>query len=680
MKAFIKYIGVITNDDKIHHVNFKEGVNVITGRSSTGKSAILEVFDYCFGSSEFIIPDGVITNNTVFYFVVLKLKEIYLILGRSKNKKDCFLASTSDNSFIENISNFNIDYFHSLDKYTLKDFRKELNKYFKIDIDDTDEDLEDRKFRNNNAKKAAPSYRNFTSFMLQHQNLIANKHALFYRFDEKEKKEQVIEQFKIFLSFVDSEYFPLKQRLAELNRELRQLEFTKESTQKYINENKEKLKFLLEEFELITNNSLFKKNIDSILLSPNESLEYLDNFISSKENIISNDFSNQNIKKKNDLQIRYNKIVSDIRKIQNIISEIDVSIIYAKEFIEQKSNISHANESSLSNCECIFCGNTNIKLIDKQNKLKDAIEWFNSEMDKSQYTIESFVSNKKEYEVKLKKLMIEANLIKNELNVLDKVITSLEKNKSIEYQATKVIIQIEAFLETIKTNSLTEIETKIKNLQDSISIIEQNLKTDYNVDNKLNLAERQINQQMNRIGKELEFEEIYKDNLNLKFDSKTFELYQQTLIKGIPDKKVYLRSMGSGANWLSSHVALFTSLLYYSCSLKDKSLIPSILFLDQPSQVYFPTEIDNDEVFDGKKLKKISNEETKYDDDINAVTNLFDKLVEFCSYTLLETGIEPQIIITDHADKLKLINADFDKDLVRARWRSKKDGFIKLNN
>ncbi|WP_051604466.1 DUF3732 domain-containing protein [Flavobacterium sasangense] len=301
-------------------------------------------------------------------------------------------------------------------------------------------------------------------------------------------------------------------------------------------------------------------------------------------------------------------------------------------------------------------------------------------MDKSQYTIESFVSNKKEYEVKLKKLMVEANLIKNELNVLDKVITSLEKNKSIEYQATKVIIQIEAFLETIKTNSLTEIETKIKNLQDSISIIEQNLKTDYNVDNKLNLAERQINQQMNRIGKELEFEEIYKDNLNLKFDSKTFELYQQTLIKGIPDKKVYLRSMGSGANWLSSHVALFTSLLYYSSSLKDKSLIPTILFLDQPSQVYFPTEIDNDEVFDGKKLKKISNEETKYDDDINAVTNLFDKLVEFCSYTLLETGIEPQIIITDHADKLKLTNADFDKDLVRARWRDKKDGFIKLNN
>ena len=299
-------------------------------------------------------------------------------------------------------------------------------------------------------------------------------------------------------------------------------------------------------------------------------------------------------------------------------------------------------------------------------------------MDKSQYTIESFVSNKKQYELKLKELIVRARVIKKELNALDKVISSLEKNKSIEYQATKVIIQIEAFLETIKASNLSEIEFKIGNVKESISNIEKTLKTDYDVEKKLNLAERQINQQMNKIGKELEFEDIYRDNLNLKFDSRTFELYQQTLKNGLPDKKVYLRSMGSGANWLSSHVALFTSLLYYSCTLKDKSLIPTILFLDQPSQVYFPTEIDNDEEFDGKRLKEISNEQKHYNDDINAVTNLFDQLVNFCDYTLVETGIKPQIIITDHADKLKLKNADFNDELVIARWRSKNDGFIKL--
>ena len=60
--------------------------------------------------------------------------------------------------------------------------------------------------------------------MLQHQNLIANKHAVFYRFDEKEKREQVIEHFKVFVGFVTQEYFQLKQELVEWERQVKALE------------------------------------------------------------------------------------------------------------------------------------------------------------------------------------------------------------------------------------------------------------------------------------------------------------------------------------------------------------------------------------------------------------------------------------------------------------------------
>tara|TARA_R110001592_G_C13188743_1_gene752052 strand:+ start:6297 stop:8336 length:2040 start_codon:yes stop_codon:yes gene_type:complete len=679
MKSFIKYIGVITKDRKIHSVEFTEGVNVITGKSSTGKSAILEVFDYCFGSSEFIIPDGEITDRSMFYFTILKKEEEYLILGRGSNPKECYLSISTDFNLINNVENFNYEYFQGLDQYALRDFKKELNKHFRISIEDTDIDLEDRNKRYNKAKKAAPSYRHFTSFILQHQNLIANKHALFYRFDEKEKKDQVIDQFKIFSSFVDAEYFPLKQRLAEYRRELKQLGFTKDNIINHQKDNIEKLNFLIEEYELITNERIFKEDVESVLLKPSYSLDYLDKVLNNPdEKIITNDFSINNIEKRSSLQRSYNKKIANIRKIQNIISEIDVSIIYAKDFENQSSNISHINNVNIETNECKFCGNENVKLLDKQKKLQDAIHWFNSEMDKSHYTISSFVSNKKEYEIKISELSKEASKDRAEIKALDKIISSLEKNKSIEYQATKVIIKIEAFLEALKENNLSIIEVEINKKEEDIKRIEERLTNEYNVDAKLNAAERQINQQMNVIGKKLEFESIYKDNLNLKFDLKTFELYQQAKRHGKPDKKIYLRSMGSGANWLSSHVSLFTSLLYYSCSLKEKSLIPTILFLDQPSQVYFPTAIDNDDEFDGKELKKKLNEEKEYEDDINAVTNLFDQLVKFCDDTLDETGIKPQIIITDHADKLKLKNADFDNDLVRKRWRGKNDGFIKL--
>lgn len=43
MKSYVKYLGVVDKSNKIHHVEFSTGVNVITGKSSTGKSAMIEL-------------------------------------------------------------------------------------------------------------------------------------------------------------------------------------------------------------------------------------------------------------------------------------------------------------------------------------------------------------------------------------------------------------------------------------------------------------------------------------------------------------------------------------------------------------------------------------------------------------------------------------------------------------
>lgn len=74
MRAHIKYIGIVDRDDHPHIVEFFTGINIITGRSSTGKSALIEIFDYCFGSSEYTVPEGVITEAASIYFVVLLSK------------------------------------------------------------------------------------------------------------------------------------------------------------------------------------------------------------------------------------------------------------------------------------------------------------------------------------------------------------------------------------------------------------------------------------------------------------------------------------------------------------------------------------------------------------------------------------------------------------------------------
>ena len=50
MKCFVRYIGVVDHDNNTHYVPLKRGLNIITGKSSKGKSAILDIFDYCMGS------------------------------------------------------------------------------------------------------------------------------------------------------------------------------------------------------------------------------------------------------------------------------------------------------------------------------------------------------------------------------------------------------------------------------------------------------------------------------------------------------------------------------------------------------------------------------------------------------------------------------------------------------
>ena len=81
MRSYVKYIGAIDVNGNCHSIELSEGLNVITGRSSTGKSAIIEIFDYCTGNSENTVPDGIITDNVDLYFIVFEVNNNGLVLA-----------------------------------------------------------------------------------------------------------------------------------------------------------------------------------------------------------------------------------------------------------------------------------------------------------------------------------------------------------------------------------------------------------------------------------------------------------------------------------------------------------------------------------------------------------------------------------------------------------------------
>ena len=659
MKSYVKYIGLIDKKDKIHSVQFTAGVNIITGKSSTGKSAIIEIFDYCMGSSEFNIPSGVITDNADIYFVILSIKETFLVLARKENDKKIFLKEESN---LPDIKMLNKEYFDNKFFISNSDFKVNLGHYFGLDINDIDEDKSVSQYTGQ--KKGRPSVRNIIPYLIQHQNLIANKHSLFYRFDENEKREQTIDQFKIFAGFVTQEYYILKQNLANSEKQLKKLENEEKSIKNQMEFNRKRIDSLLLEYQVISGNKLFEEASNIILSNP---ANYTDKLVA--KDISINENNDESVEKILSLEKEYNKLLSQKRKLNYKYKNINSSIDYAKKYKEELLNNQVIAEASINVATCPFCTQETNVIANEANQLEKAIEWLNIELRKSPYLLDSFESDKNNIKEKISIIDEEIESIKNEIEQLKNITKALENNRSLNEQALKAKLKIENLLESLVDRKNNNIEEKIKAIQQDISEYEKLLKDKFDLDNKLKEAEKYINYKMKEIGNKLDFESSYKP-INFKFSLTNFDLWHEKENKD----KVYLRSMGSGANWLYSHITLFLALHNFFCSLGNKSLIPPILFLDQPSQVYFPTSIkDENDEFNIDHIEEKKGTDTK-DEDLKAVTNLFNRLVSFCKTTLKETGIEPQIIITDHADRLELDDVDFE-DLVNGRrWRA--IGFI----
>lgn len=666
MRCYIEYIGIIDNFDNCHYISFQEGLNIITGRSSTGKSAIIEIFDYCTGSSQNTVPVGVITDNAYLYFIVLIKNDSRLILGRlqANGKWNGFYKVETEKFDINNLSK---EYFKDEYVIPIADFKDELGRFCGLNIIDTDENQEDITHRGK--KKGRPSFRNMVSFMLQHQNLIANKHTIFYRFDQKEKQEHIIDEFKIFAGFVDQQYYVLCQKLNEKAKEIETYNLTKDKIEAEKKQRVILLDELRESYYNVSGKRLFP-DVDSehILNSPQQYIDELDrtevDVIDDSEGYKNN--YNQLIRQKNELLAKRRKALLELQ-------QIDSSINYARLYASKMDNFHPVSEAIKGETECPFCHHKSETTKDEFNKLSVAINWLNEELRKSPYRISSFLPQKKACEGYIDSLNEQLSKVEEELMKILKINNELLKNKSLEEQSLKIKLQIENELEWVieKKKNLSQ-SNNIDALNKEIRELEKHLRDKYNVEKKQKEAEEFINNAMNEIGNQLDFEQSYKP-INLHFDIKTFDLYHQ---KSNNDR-VYLRSMGSGANWLYSHICLFLAFQKFFASI-DKSTVPNILFLDQPSQVYFPSVLDFGGDFDYKALKKSENKESEADADLQSVTRLYDKIIEVIDSIYNEYGFRPQIIISDHADNLPLTKGDFES-YVKKRWRKENEGFIDMS-
>ena len=644
MKSYVKSIIIFNREGQKRVVDLKRGVNIITGESKTGKSALIEIIDYCLCSTRCTIPKGKITDFGYLYCIIMEINGKCAIIARKRWLEDgnkMFLSWEDSNISSEDIE---ISYFKDSDFRRIEQVKLLIETELGLNVTDISEDIDEK-------KKGKASLRNMVSYLFQHQNLMASKFALFYRFDDFYKRQSTIDQFPVFAGLVDQGYYSIKLQLDDLQKKMKQ-------AIKQMSNNEEVKKALRNKL-----NSLFQ-NYYALIGKEFKLQDNLDDLIKMKNNLPIIDFS---LYESDELVNRYNLLQKELDTLfgeKNTISRKIITLQntkgsgneYAKVLNELKQKTDYARPEK-ENYTCPICGNESLSI----NKTIDAInkssKWLDIEINN--ISIQTFAFDEEIRELEDQKTKIEKRIqaITREIKGLEKDFIELGKTRTLQDNAMNAKAKIEVTVDTINKGIFEDINEEVEDLKKTISKLQKRLKG-YDLQTKMEEAKVFIKNNMNKLANNLDFEEEFRP-ANLVFDLESFGLYYNS-----KNENIYLSEMGSGANWVSCHIALFLSLLRYFCSRKEKSSIPTFLFFDQPSQVYFPhytAKPKEGEVIENKKIEQA---------DIEAVNKIYISIIDEVNDIAKTTGIMPQVIITDHVGDLELNGKYKFSDYVRKDWRN----------
>ena len=636
MISFIKSIIIFNKDGDKKVVPLEQGVNIITGESKTGKSALVEIIDYCLCSTRCTIPKGKITDFAYIYVLLMNINnKIYVLARYNWNDGGKMFFNEESNDFSS--QNLDINYFEEKNALSYKDVKNEIEFALGLFITNMATDPDQK------GKKA--SLRNMVSYMFQHQNLIASKFALFYRFADFYKRKDVIDQFPVFAGMISQEYYSDLIQLNSLKTQLKQKNKKRKDIEKSKTYIKNNLCSLLSDYF-----ALLDLNFDD-----NSSVQKMFEIASNLPK-----FDEAHLFGESKIVERYNQLNDELENLRNTDQDILVKIDNMKKVSNTGSSFSKmlkslkqkTNAATIETEEytCPLCGQKCQEISDNDAKLIEATDWLDDELEITAKYTADFSEDIRKLNENHEKIKENIRNISRQINNIEaKFISSatlFSKREKVNYAKAK----IDVFVEMNDAGIFESVDEEIEELKEKISRLEEKI-NGFDVGKKMSKAESFLDDNMNRLSSTLDFEEEYKP-IDLHFGLKdgSFDIYQHQN----NNENIHLYEMGSGANWVSCHIALFLSFLHYF-SIQKNSPMPLIMFFDQPSQVYFPQGDEKGEIDEA---------------DLVAVNKMYKTIFDEINLIGQETGILPQIIIVDHVDGNSLECKEEFNRYVRCNWRN----------
>lgn len=630
----IKSLIFYNNQGDKRILTFKIGkVNIITGESKTGKTAIIDVVNYCLGSENCNISEGVIRQSVEWFAILLQYDKEQVFIAR-QNPNFLRQASTQ-HIYFANADKIEIPELENLqnnsDINTLKNFFTEklfIAEFTNTPISGTREAL-------------TVNFKHSRFYSFQPQDLIAQRNFLFYNQSDHFVELSIKDTLPYFLGAIREDTMQIEHEIAYKKRELNKYEKDLKEYERLKDEGSKKI------FELVNEaKQLNLISADIVTEDATQALDAIKEAMTWEQNSIEAvQGENENLKKLLEEKSEYEKELSRKRdELKAVNAFVNQSFNYSSEVTQQISRLESiklfgATEAELHSCPlCSQHIETEIPSITAINKsLADISE-----------NLKTTTSGKPKLEQYLESLKLEQDNLKKQIEIRQNGIKTIyiekqqaAKQKDLNLRRGKIIGKISLFLESfIAVEEDKTLKKKIEQLLVEIEELEKVIGLEEK-EERLNSILNLINIQMTNWSKLLDIE--YKD-VPIRFDIKKLTIFADTPTKSIP-----LNQTGSCANWIAYHLLIHFAL--HKHFVKANRPVPRFLILDQPSQAYYPPE--NEAMLKAKLAT--STDET-------AVKQIYD----FIILAAKELAPHFQVIITDHA---KLNNREF-SECITEEWRN----------
>jgi hypothetical protein len=613
-------------------IRFKPGaLNVVTGISATGKSALLDIVDFCLGRSTLTMAVGPISDRVGWYAVIVQLPNGQAFVARPAAKRG---AASTQLAMLELGTDLSPIPFERLDANAdIGTVREQLGR--RIGIEENEHEAPVGTLHN--SLEANLGHAMF--LCLQGQGEIANRSFLFHRQGEPGIADAIKDTLPYFLGAVPRDQGALRQRLADARRELRRAEADLQRA-RVVNEDVEvQTRGLVTEAIAL---GLLPNDVAGGRAELGEALQRV--AITQTAQVVGDDTlavrRSALESRRSDLRARLRAVGEQIALLESLRTDGNEYGAAVSQQISRLKSIDLLDADGSGDENCPICGSH----LDDPDPTVDELR---HQADQLQSQLQSMDVALPARRAATERLQGEADALRQELLGVDAAVNGLDSDQQIvgatrrlEEQQVFFRGRVQQYLSTTQGTdggALRELAQRVAVRGLAVADIESRLDPDE--------EREQIASRLAVVGTDMT---RWAERLDLEHQSSVrLDLRRLTIVTDTPNGPAPLSRIGSAENWVGYHLISHLALHRYFAN--ESRPVPHFLMLDQPTQAYYPSDVEQ------------ATGVPASDADRQAVQRLYELMRDVAD----ELSPSMQIIACDHAN----LPESWFQEAVIANWR-----------